>query len=269
MPACWFQHPAPLFPPLSMQHRPWQAAAAGGTRAGTPSSCVTGHRGSHSQLPCVQALQLIISSLGPAFAPELDAELRLLILKALLHPNRFVRETAYHCLAEVCALLPREQLLALAPSFCERLCDGLVENWSQVLVLGFGFRVWPKDRMHPNPWSLVWTHHESMQAKIVAAGCSCARLNDCLLRHAFMRQAEQAWVASEGMRGLSRATWNGLPRNMVSMVCSSWCSRNLHPVPEGRYPVLDHVASVDAQPRSRPNPAGEMSCAESACIICR
>ena len=122
-------HQAVADPP---RDHPWAVCCASSSLASSPAATGCHRRAAGQSLVGVQALQLIIASMGPAFAPELDPELRMLLLKALLHPNRFVRETAYHCLAEVCALLPREQLLAQAPSFCERLCDGLVENWSQV-----------------------------------------------------------------------------------------------------------------------------------------
>ena len=59
-------------------------------------------------------------------------ELRGVILRALLHRNRFVRETCYHVLAALCALCSRAQLLEFADAASERLRDGLDENWSQV-----------------------------------------------------------------------------------------------------------------------------------------
>jgi len=59
-------------------------------------------------------------------------ELRDVIFRALLHQNRFVRETCYHILAELCMLCSHEQLLEFSDSIAERLQDGLNENWSQV-----------------------------------------------------------------------------------------------------------------------------------------
>ena len=55
-----------------------------------------------------------------------------MIFRALLHQNRFVRETCYHILAELCMLCSHEQLLEFSDSIAERLQDGLNENWSQV-----------------------------------------------------------------------------------------------------------------------------------------
>ena len=59
-------------------------------------------------------------------------ELLRVIFRALLHQNRFVRETCYHILAALCALCPHEQLLGFSDSAAQRLQDGLNENWSQV-----------------------------------------------------------------------------------------------------------------------------------------
>ena len=79
-----------------------------------------------------QALQQIIDGCGEAFQPHATPELRGVILRALLHRNRFVRETCYHVLAALCALCSRPQLLDFADAASERLQDGLDENWSQV-----------------------------------------------------------------------------------------------------------------------------------------
>lgn len=75
---------------------------------------------------------------GPAFAPCVTPELRALLFRTLLHPNRFARETGYHVLAAVCQLAAGGSLLGWAPAAVERLQDGLSENWSQVCA---GFSV--------------------------------------------------------------------------------------------------------------------------------
>ena len=77
-------------------------------------------------------LQQIIDGCGEAFGPHVTPELLHVIFRALLHQNRFVRETCYHTLASVCALCPHEQLLGFSDSAAQRLQDGLNENWSQV-----------------------------------------------------------------------------------------------------------------------------------------
>ena len=59
-------------------------------------------------------------------------ELLDVMFRALLHQNRFVRETCYHTLAALCALCSHEQLLGFSDRVAERLQDGLNENWSQV-----------------------------------------------------------------------------------------------------------------------------------------
>ena len=77
-------------------------------------------------------LQQIVEGCGNEFAPYVTPELRSVIFQALLHRNRFVRETCYHTLAALCALCSRAQLLQFASDAAERLQDGLNENWSQV-----------------------------------------------------------------------------------------------------------------------------------------
>jgi hypothetical protein len=81
-----------------------------------------------------QALQKIMEGCGAAFQPHVTPELRRLLFRALLHPNRFVRETGYHITATLCTLCAGPQLEAFAPEVAERLQDGLSENWSQVLT---------------------------------------------------------------------------------------------------------------------------------------
>ena len=82
---------------------------------------------------CAQALQQVMEGCGRAFGACVTPRLRALLLTALLHPNRFARETGYHILAALCALCAGEQLLQdLAPEAVPRLQDGLSENWSQV-----------------------------------------------------------------------------------------------------------------------------------------
>ncbi|KAK9917751.1 hypothetical protein WJX75_007815 [Coccomyxa subellipsoidea] len=79
-----------------------------------------------------KALQKIMEGCGAAFQPHVTPELRRLLFRALLHPNRFVRETGYHITATLCTLCAGPQLEAFAPEVAERLQDGLSENWSQV-----------------------------------------------------------------------------------------------------------------------------------------
>jgi hypothetical protein len=77
-------------------------------------------------------LQQIVEGCGDEFAPYMTPELRSVIFRALLHRNRFVRETCYYTLAALCALCSHAQLLEFASDVAERLQDGLNENWSQV-----------------------------------------------------------------------------------------------------------------------------------------
>ena len=79
-----------------------------------------------------QALQQIIVGCGEAFRLHMTPELQDVIFRALLHQNRFVRETCYDILAVLCTLCSHKQLLEFSDSVAERLQDGLNENWSQV-----------------------------------------------------------------------------------------------------------------------------------------
>jgi hypothetical protein len=79
-----------------------------------------------------RALQGIMEGCGAAFAPYLTPELRALIYKALLHPNRFVREACHFILGSVCQLLEGPELETLGPEIANKLGLGLSDNWSQV-----------------------------------------------------------------------------------------------------------------------------------------
>ncbi len=80
----------------------------------------------------MQALQQVMEGCGPSFKPHVTPTLRALLYRALLHPNRFVRETGYHILATVCRLCAGEELRGFGIEVAKRLQDGLCENWSQV-----------------------------------------------------------------------------------------------------------------------------------------
>jgi hypothetical protein len=79
-----------------------------------------------------RALQHIMEGCGPDFAPRLDDDLRRLVYKALLHPNRFVREACHFILATMCRLLAGQRLIDLGPELARKLGLGLSDNWSQV-----------------------------------------------------------------------------------------------------------------------------------------
>ena len=96
-----------------------------------------------------QALQQVVEGCGTAFRPCIGPELRTLLLRTLLHPNRFARETAYHVLAALFGLCGGAgELLEWGGAAAERLQDGLSENWSQVRrwdasILALVKRAWP------------------------------------------------------------------------------------------------------------------------------
>lgn len=79
-------------------------------------------------------LQQIIDGCGEAFRPHVSPEFLDVLFRALLHRNRFVRETCYHVLAALCTLCTHQQLLEFSDSVAQRLQDGLDENWSQVCI---------------------------------------------------------------------------------------------------------------------------------------
>jgi hypothetical protein len=81
-----------------------------------------------------QAMQHIIEGCGDRFQPEVTPGLRDLLYRALLHPNRFVRETCYHIVASVCRVCAGPELEGFAADVADHLCDGLSENWSQVVL---------------------------------------------------------------------------------------------------------------------------------------
>lgn len=79
-----------------------------------------------------RALQGVMEGCGASFAPYLTSELRGLIYKALLHPNRFVREACHFILGSICQLLQGPEMEALGPEIANKLGLGLSDNWSQV-----------------------------------------------------------------------------------------------------------------------------------------
>lgn len=67
-------------------------------------------------------MQHIIEGCGDRFQRDVTPELRDLIYRALLHPNRFVRETCYLIMATIC-----------------RVCAGPELGVLPILVWGTGF----------------------------------------------------------------------------------------------------------------------------------
>jgi hypothetical protein len=79
-----------------------------------------------------RALQHVMEGCGPAFLPHLGPDLRATVYRALLHPNRFVREACHFILGSVCRLLAGPALEAAAAELAPKLGMGLSDNWSQV-----------------------------------------------------------------------------------------------------------------------------------------
>ena len=80
-----------------------------------------------------RALLAIMDGAGAAFAPYATPELRGTVTKALLHPNRYVRESAYSALGGLASLAAADGTLTdWGDAAAIALADGLSENWSQV-----------------------------------------------------------------------------------------------------------------------------------------
>ena len=79
-----------------------------------------------------RALQHVMEGCGAAFSPYLTPEVRALVYRGLLHPNRFVREACHFMLGTFCRLVTSDELAALGPEVAHKLGLGLSDNWSQV-----------------------------------------------------------------------------------------------------------------------------------------
>lgn len=81
-----------------------------------------------------RALQQAMDGVGAPFGVYLDASLRGLIYRGLLHPNRFVREVCHFIISSMCSnsVLSPQQLHELTPELTSKLGLGLSDNWSQV-----------------------------------------------------------------------------------------------------------------------------------------
>ena len=93
-----------------------------------------GEKDQNKHAPVVQALEMVMEGCGPVFAKCADEELRDLVFASLYHPNRFVRETGYRCLAVLCRISAGDALHGFGPRAATCLQDGLSENWSQARI---------------------------------------------------------------------------------------------------------------------------------------
>ena len=92
----------------------------------------------------MKCLECIVTSCGHLFNPYVDQELLDLIFEALLHTNRFVRETGFYVCAALVSigvtddgkatlkLKEENSVYRHGKEFSEHLGKGLADNWSQV-----------------------------------------------------------------------------------------------------------------------------------------
>ncbi|CAM6015326.1 unnamed protein product [Sphagnum balticum] len=80
----------------------------------------------------VKALQRLLDGCGDSFSVHVTPQLWQLLLKALQHQNRFVRETGFLCISSLCQVSPLEVLQESGESISNGLALGLSDNWSQV-----------------------------------------------------------------------------------------------------------------------------------------
>eukprot|EP00798_Chlamydomonas_sp_ICE-L_P032290 gene32290-16856_t len=91
-----------------------------------------GTEGWHSLETSMRALGQILEGCGESIRPYLTEPLREILCSAQHHPNRFVREAGHYATVTVSKVLAGEELVAAGQPICERLADGLSDNWSQV-----------------------------------------------------------------------------------------------------------------------------------------
>lgn len=80
----------------------------------------------------IKALQRLMEGCGESFHDHVTSQLWQLLLKALSHTNRFVRETGFLCVNTLCQISPLEVLKDNGALIASYLALGLSDNWSQV-----------------------------------------------------------------------------------------------------------------------------------------
>jgi len=79
-----------------------------------------------------RALQKVMEGIGADFGPFVTSDLRKLIYRSLLHPNRFIREIGHFVIKSLVFAMPPDLLASVAPKLSKQLVEGLSDNWSQV-----------------------------------------------------------------------------------------------------------------------------------------
>uniref|UniRef100_A0A7I4BI56 TOG domain-containing protein n=1 Tax=Physcomitrium patens TaxID=3218 RepID=A0A7I4BI56_PHYPA len=91
-----------------------------------------GAMGSRCLETSVKALQRLMEGCGESFQDHVTSQLWQLLLKALSHHNRFVRETGFLCVSTLCQFSPMDVLKDNGGLIASYLALGLSDNWSQV-----------------------------------------------------------------------------------------------------------------------------------------
>ncbi|KAG0607263.1 hypothetical protein M758_8G014500 [Ceratodon purpureus] len=96
------------------------------------NQALTGAMGSRFLETSIKALQRLMEGCGESFHEHVTSQLWQLLLKALSHTNRFVRETGFLCVSTLCQISPLEVLKDNGGLIASYLALGLSDNWSQV-----------------------------------------------------------------------------------------------------------------------------------------
>eukprot|EP01129_Flabellula_baltica_P017535 TRINITY_DN9740_c0_g1_i1.p1 TRINITY_DN9740_c0_g1~~TRINITY_DN9740_c0_g1_i1.p1 ORF type:complete len:653 (+),score=131.19 TRINITY_DN9740_c0_g1_i1:64-1959(+) len=78
------------------------------------------------------ALSKIVSGCGSLFEPYLSESLIELLMSALTHKNRFVRETGYNMITTLCENCSIDTVSKISDDIADNISKGLSDNWSQV-----------------------------------------------------------------------------------------------------------------------------------------
>lgn len=92
----------------------------------------SGAMGSRYLETSIKALQRLMEGCGESFDEHVTSQLWQMLLKALSHTNRFVRETGFLCVSTLCQISPLEVLKDNGGLIASYLALGLSDNWSQV-----------------------------------------------------------------------------------------------------------------------------------------
>ena len=154
---------------------------------------------------------MVMEGCGPVFAECADEELRNLAFGSLYHPNRFVRETGYRCLAVLCRISAGDALHVIGPRVAACLQDGLSENWSQARIFALVITSQCENchsvlSKHCFTQQVRFAACECARAFLLAAGRHAADYFPAILPHLCFNRHDVA----EGVRSYSLETWKAV-----------------------------------------------------------